>query len=303
MNLYHKYRPSSLEEIIGNENIISSISDMLSNIEKCPHAFLITGQTGCGKTTIGRIIASKLNCIGSDFRELDSADFRGIDTIREIRRQSQYKPLESPCRVWLMDECHKLTNDAQNALLKILEDTPSHIYFVLCTTDPQNLLTTIKGRCIQFQVNPLNDKQMFRLLRKVVKVEEENIQKDVYDQIIMDSFGHPRDALQILEIVLRTEPEKRLSAAKKQAEQQSQSIELCRSLLTPGNWKKTMNILNGLKDQDAESIRRHVLGYCQSVLLKEDNVRAGLIIEEFREPFYNIGFPGLVYACYSVVKS
>lgn len=301
-SLYLKYRPTELHQIIGNEAVVASLEGMLSMVETCPHAFLLTGETGCGKTTIGRIIASRLGCVGSDFREVDSADFRGIDTVREIRKQSMFRPVESSVRVWLIDECHKMTNDAQNALLKILEDTPKHVYFILCTTEPQKLLSTIKGRCSQFQVKPLNEMEMFKLLRSVVKEENETLHKPVYEQIIQDSFGHPRNALQILDQVLRVEPDKRLDAAKKSAEEQSESIELCRALLGNKSWSTIAGILSGLKDQEPESIRRHVLGYCQAVLLKSSNDRAAVIIESFWEPFYNIGFPGLVFACYSSIK-
>ena len=303
MSLYLKYRPSELEDVRGNDSQVSSLSGMLEKPESCPHSFLLHGPTGCGKTTIARIIAQRLGCVDGDLVEMDTADFRGIDTIREIRKQSQYRPLNSPCRVWILDECHKLTGDAQNALLKILEDTPKHVYFILCTTEPQKLLPTIKGRCSQFQVKPLSDSCMLRLLRHVVKAEEESLVKTVYEQIVQDSLGHPRNALQILDQVLRTDPDKRLEVAKRTAEEQSLSIELCRALLNGNNWSKVSTILNGLKDQEAESIRRHVLGYAQAVLLKSTNDRAAAIIEEFWEPLYNIGFPGLVFACYSVVKN
>jgi DNA polymerase III subunit gamma/tau len=291
-----------LDQIFGNSEVVLALSDMLADPEKCPHSFLLTGPTGCGKTTIGRIIAERLGSRGNDFREIDSADFRGIDTVREIRKQSLYAPLESDCRVWLVDECHKMTNDAQNALLKILEDTPSHVYFILATTDPQKLLPTIKGRCSPFQVNPLNDAQMMKLLLQVVRDEGESLAKAVCEQIIQDSFGHPRNALQILDQVLRVDPEKRLETAKRSAQEQSESIELCRALLARKSWGEIRGILSGLKDQEAESIRRHVLGYAQAVLLKSDNTQAAMIIESFWEPFYDIGFPGLVFACYSSIK-
>ena len=132
MSLYLQYRPIELSQLKGNADIVATLEGMLDNRTSCPHAFLLHGPTGCGKTTIGRIIASSLGCKDSDFTEVDSADFRGIDTIREIRKSSQFMPTHGDVRVWLIDECHKMTNDAQNALLKILEDTPTHIYFVLC---------------------------------------------------------------------------------------------------------------------------------------------------------------------------
>jgi DNA polymerase-3 subunit gamma/tau len=300
MSLYLKYRPATLEDVRGNDDIVQTLEKMLTNIKTCPHSFLLYGPTGCGKTTIGRIISTRLGCQGSDFREVDSADFRGIDTIREIRRNSSFMPIQGACRVWIIDECHKMTNDAQNALLKILEDTPKHIYFILCTTDPQKLLPTIKGRCIQLQVKPLNDNQMKALLRSVVREENAVLSKEIYEQITQDSQGHARDALQILEKVLTAPEERQLEIAKQTAEQQSQVIELCRALLSNSGWKKIATILSGLKDQEPESIRRAVLGYCQAVLLKpEDNFLAGAILEEFLTPFYDSGAPQLTYACYS----
>jgi DNA polymerase-3 subunit gamma/tau len=202
-----------------------------------------------------------------------------------------------------LDECHKLSNDAQNALLKALEDTPRHVFYILCTTDPQKLIPTIKGRCSQFKMNPLSDKDMFRLLRQVVKGEEESLQKQIYDQIVQDSQGRPRNALQILGQVLAVPEEKRLETAKRSAEIQSQVIELCRALVSNSGWKKITNILSNLQDQDAESVRRAVIGYCSSILLKEENTTAAKIMEAFIEtPYGNLGFPQLVFCCYCSIQ-
>jgi DNA polymerase-3 subunit gamma/tau len=304
MSLYLKYRPDSFEAIKGNAEMLPVLENMLTNVKKCPHVFLLTGPKGCGKTTIARIIADKLQCKGSDFRELNNSDQRGIETARDIIKQSQFKAIESPCRIWLIDECHKMTSDAQNALLKIMEDTPQHIYFIFCTTDPQKLIDPFKDRCQTFQVKPLNDMQLFGLLRRIVKEEDETLEKEVFEQIIQDSLGHPRAAIQILEQVLNASAESRLTIAKKAATEQSQSIELCRALLKPGvSWKEISLILQGLTEQEPEEIRRHILGYCQSILLKGENGRAALIIETLWESLFYIGRPGLVYCLYSIVKN
>lgn len=303
--LYLKYRPNSLDEIIGNEEIVQLLKEQLSKNSKqpIPHSLLFHGPTGCGKTTLGRIVAHELGAKGNDIREIDSADFRGIDTIRDIRKQSTYKPLEGPCRVWILDECHKMTGDAQTALLKALEDTPNHIYYILCTTEPQKLLPTIRGRCSQYQVQPLTEKNMKKLLRRVVKAEKESLSKEIYDQIIQDSFGHPRNALQILAQVLSVREEDRMKVAKKTAETQSKTIELCRALTSGWEpWHKIATILKGLKDEDPEQIRRAILGYCQAILLgNSPSPFIARIMEEFIEPFYNTGFPGLTLACYSAL--
>ena len=207
----------------------------------------------------------------------------------------------------LVHNCQKITSDAQNALLKILEDTPTHVYFILCTTDPQSLLPTIKGRCSQFQTKVLTEEEMEELLIKVAEAEGEpdfgNKHGEVLTQIIQDSQGHPRNALQILEQVLNTPVKRRLAIAQQAAIEQSESIALCRALIKGEPWNKVKVILQGLKGQDAEGIRRVVIGYAQSVLLSSDNERAALILEEFLEPTYNAGFPRIVYASYSVTKN
>jgi len=304
MALYHRYRPTSIDGILGNRDTLDILKEILHREGGIPQAFLLHGPTGCGKTTLARIIAGELGARGSDFREVDSADFRGIDTIRDIRRQSNFVALESPRKVWLIDECHQLSKDAQNALLKGLEDPPAHVHYILATTDPQKLISTIRGRCAQYELKPLSDRVMFKLLRKVVRGEGESIEEEVYEQIIMDSQGLPRNALQILEQVLTVTADKRLQTAKRQAEIQTQSIELCRALMKKQGWVKVRGILSDLKEngQDPENIRRQVLGYCQAVLLKDSNLLAGRIMEEFIDPFYGSGFPGLVFACYSVVE-
>jgi len=300
MTLYLKYRPQSLSEIVGNGDLVEGLTAALAKKDH-PKSYLLHGPTGCGKTTIGRIIANEVCCKGADYREIDSADFRGIDSIRDIRKQSQFMPLEGPVKVWLLDECHALSRDAQNALLKALEDTPRHVYYILCTTDPQKLLPTIRGRCSQFKVEQLKQGEMRKLLMRVVKAENEKLLKPVYEAIIESAQGHPRNALQILDQVLSTEPDARMRVAEKAQEESVQAIELCRAIIGGEGWKKVSNILTELKDQDAEGIRRLVLGYCAAVLLKGENAQAGLIMEEFREPMYDIGFPGVVLACYSVV--
>src|SRR5690606_13215116 len=134
-------------------------------------------------------------------------------------------------RAWIIDECHKLTNDAQNAILKLLEDAPQGAYFILCTTEPEKLIKTVKGRCVVLDVKVLNEHQIQKLLKRVCRVEGKKISIEVYEQIYQDSFGHPRNALQILEKVLNVSEEKQIEIAKSSAAEQTESIQLCRALI------------------------------------------------------------------------
>jgi DNA polymerase-3 subunit gamma/tau len=302
MSLYNKYRPTTFDQVRGNTQLVSTLQGMLKDKKTFPHTILFHGGTGCGKTTLARIIATELGCSGEDYQEINSANFRGIDTVRDLISKCMFKPLEGDVRVYVLDEIHKMTGEAQNALLKPLEDTPQHVYFILCTTEPHKLLDTIRGRCSQFQVNPLGDNQMYSLLRRIARDEGQELEREIYDQIIQDSVGHPRNAIQILEQVLRAPVDQRLEIARQAAVEQSQVIELCRALLSGEKWDKVKDILTGLKTMEAEDIRRVVLGYCQAVLLKSKNDRAAFILESFWEPTYNIGFPGIVYCCYKIIN-
>lgn len=301
MSLYQKHRPTTLENFFGNSEIKVTLRGMFKKNE-IPHTLLFHGPTGTGKTSLARIVANKLECSENNIVEIDTAQFRGIDTVRDLRKNIQYNPLDGGVRVYILDEIHKATGDAQNALLKILEDTPAHVYFILCTTDPQSLLPTIKGRCSQFQTKVLTEEEMEELLIKVSEAEGDSITKEIIEQIIQDSQGHPRNALQILEQVLRTPVKRRMAIAQQAAIEQSESIALCRALIKGEPWNKVKVILQGLKTQEAESVRRVVLGYASSVLLSSDNERAGLILECFQEPTYNMGFPQIVFNSYQVVK-
>lgn len=304
MSLYNKYRPSELSEFFGNESIVSKVESVLSRPQQeIPHVWLFTGPPGTGKTTLARIVAKRLGCSDFDMQELDMADLRGIDSVRDIRRQMGLAPLQGSCRVWILDELHRATGDALSAMLKMLEDTPSHVYFMLATTDPQRLLKAILSRCMEFQVGPLQEEQLVRLLRTVVRKEGKQVPLDILKSIALNSLGHPRNALVLLDSVIDLAPEQRQKAIEREAVQQNQVIDLCRMLIRGTKWKDLSKILNGLKDQDPEGTRRAVLGYCSSVLLNEDSPRAFLVMDAFKTPTYDIGWPGIVLAAYEAVQS
>ena len=197
--------------------------------------------------------------------------------------------------------CHALSRDAMNALLKALEDPQPHVYYILATTEPQKLIPTIRGRCSIFPVSLLDDGDMMKLLRRVVKAEEASINKNLYYKIIEKSQGHPRNALQILESVLSVSDEQRETILKEMAATEIDAIELCRALIKGAGWKMVSGLLTKLKKEEPESIRRMILAYCTTILLKKENIVAASIMEAMLEPFYNTNFPGLVFACFSVV--
>lgn len=301
MTLQIDYRPQTLDDVIGNKETVVSLKTNLLRKDP-PHAMLFTGATGTGKTTLARIAARMLGCLQRDFCELNASDFRGIDTIRDICHQMKYKPIFSKNKAWLLDECHKLTLDAQEALLKALEDTPKHVYFLLATTNPEKLKPTLKRRCTPFELELLSIKTIGKYLNKVVHQEKKNVPVDVLKQIAQDSLGSLGIAMMILDKILYLNKEDMLQAAKRTAEQQNEVIELCRALMSKRNWKIVSNVLKGIQ-QEPESVRRAVLGYFTAVILNGDNPRAYLIMSCFQNNYFNAGKPGLVMSCYEAVST
>lgn len=301
--LHIDYRPKTLKEMEGNRSTIEALQAILSREKDLPHAFLFHGGSGCGKTTLGRIVANELGCAPADMREVDVADFRGIDTIRDIRQQARLKPMAGPVRVWILDECHKLTGDAQNALLKILEDTPPHVFFILCTTDPEKLLKTIRSRCMAFSVGPLSERQTIRLLQRIVQAEGvENFPEEAYKQLHAASQGHPRRAVVELDRIIDLDPKSVLKAIEQTSKDEALGVDLCRALLKREKWEKVAAVLRGLQDQEEESLRRLVLKWMNTVLLKEDNQQAAHVIECFKGNFFDCGKAGLTQAAYDAVS-
>ena len=303
MPLHLTHRPKSLEQFQGNRTTVQSLGTILKRESDRPHAFLFTGNSGCGKTTLGRIVASSLGCAEVDLKEVDSADFRGIDSIREIRSQSRLKPMAGDVRVWLLDEVHKLTNDAQNALLKILEDTPAHVYFILCTTDPEKLLKTVKSRCMEFQVAPLSDREMVKHLKNIISLEDvKDFPEEAYQALYESSFGHVRAAMVMLDKIIDLPPRSILKSIEKAASEESVVFNLCKLLLKKASWKEVGTLLQNLPEgTEEEGVRRLVLKYMTTVLMKENNVQAAITIEAFKEPFFNSGKAGFVLACYDSI--
>ena len=308
MSLDTRVRPTTLQQMAGNKNTIAAVESLFARRENFPHAILITGPTGAGKTTLGRIIVSMLGVQPDDYEEIDSAQFNGIDTVRELKNKMRFMPRhpESQARAFLLDEIHCLgqggaseKNMPQNAMLKILEDAPPHVYFILCTTDPHRLLKTLRGRCTALEVACLDYETMSGLVKRVARREKVKISDSILESIVEKAEGHPRNAMKLLEKVIGLTEDQAQAVIDEEQRLQSEGIELCRELLSSKpSWPKIGKILTGLKDQEEEGIRRLVMGYCNTILLKGDNLNAFIVMDEFSEPFYNTGKPGLTLACY-----
>jgi DNA polymerase-3 subunit gamma/tau len=209
MPLHIDYRPKELKDVIGNRETIASIESILRRKKDWPHTWLFQGNKGCGKTTLARIVAKRLGIADNDLQELNIANMRGIDSAREIQERMRYKGLgDSGARGWILDEVHMGTKEFFNAMLKPLEDTPPHVYFFLCTTDPQKLPKTIIDRCeaANYKVETLSAKQLMPLLCSVIEKEGMDVPTDVLAQICQDAGGSARAALGMLDKIIDMDP-------------------------------------------------------------------------------------------------
>ena len=270
MPLHTDRRPDGFKDFLGNDRTIKALKTKLEskNPSKC---YLITGPSGCGKTTLGRIIARTVKALGKkenpenarNYHELDSADFRGIDTIRDIRKNMGFAPLGGgKTRLWLLDEVHQLTSQAQEALLKALEQPPAHVYFVLATTEPNKLKDTLKRRCIHFKVSPMSEDVMVDFLSSIIEDEGKTVPKKVLEVIAEESQGSPGKALTILDKIIDLPKKEMKLEIESTAKQFNQAIDLCRAIIKKDKWKNIASILNGLKTENPEGLRIMILRYC-----------------------------------------
>jgi len=297
--LYKKHRPKTLRAVIGAQETTAALENMLAR-GTLPHTLLFHGPSGCGKTTLARILKTMLKCSDMDFREMNCSDFRGIDTIRDIARLMHLSPTGGPVRIWLLDEVHQLSRDGQHAALKILEDTPSHVYFFLCTTDPQKLLKTILTRCCEMPVRLLTHTELTMLVTRVVQREQADVSTDTIEEIVCNAQGSARTALVLLDKVLNLPEADRAEAIQQKLAEDNKAIELCRALLQKKDWRGVCSILQNMTE-DPESVRWSVLGYARAVLLKKKDVQAYNVILAFQDHFYDSKQAGLLRACFEAV--
>jgi DNA polymerase-3 subunit gamma/tau len=293
MELYRKYRPSTFAEIVGNEMALKTIRQELKHGS---HVFLMTGPAGTGKTTIARIMASYLKAGPMSIYEINSAENRGIDSAREIMEKMRYNPSDGESMVWILDEFHQQTKPAQEAFLKPLEETPSHVYFFICTTNPEKLITPLKSRCSLIVMKPLLPEEMEQLITRTAEAEKIEISENVIVRIIEIANGGSRKALKLLGKVLYLDNDKeRLRALRdvSNEDEAKETIDFCRALYSGKNWSTVSSLLQKMDLTEPESIRYAVLGYGNAILMKGMNNKVLKIMEAFSMDTYTTGKFGL----------
>ena len=217
-SLYRTYRPHSFETVVGQRHIIQTLQNALKT-NKMSHAYLFCGPRGTGKTTVAKLVAKSVNCLNPDKApcnecehcrtiqngthpdviEIDAASNNGVDEIRDLIEKVKYAPIQAKYKVYIIDEVHMLSQGAFNALLKTLEEPPSHVIFILATTEPHKVLPTIISRCQRYDFVRVNRRDIQMRIEEVLKSEKINYEPEATRLISQLADGGVRDALSILE--------------------------------------------------------------------------------------------------------
>ena len=220
--LYRKYRPKSFDEVIGQEHITKALANQVA-LGKISHAYLFTGSRGIGKTSIARIFARAVNCENNkngspcgeceackrlenqndiNIVEIDAASNNRVDDVRELREKVKFLPVGTKYKVYIIDEVHMLTDSAFNALLKTLEEPPSHVIFILATTEAHKLPATILSRCVRFDFHLVGIDELTKLLENILDKEGISYDSKALRLIAIAGEGSVRDTLSIADCVV-----------------------------------------------------------------------------------------------------
>lgn len=291
-------RPTSFKQVVGQEAAVRQLVALAKGPEGIPHCLLFIGPSGCGKTTLARIVRNKLQCSDMDFAEINAADNRGIEMVRGIQGRVGLAPIDGESRVWLIDEAHQLTADAQGAFLKLLEEPPGHVYFMLATTHPEKLRAAIRTRCTEIVVRAIPEADLAALVRRVAGERDVVLHQEVVEKLAEVADGCARKALVFLQQVIGIDDMKvQLEVLEKQ-DAKVAAFSIAQAIMAKAPWSKISVMLRDCSE-DPESIRWMMLSYFTKVALgNKGSERAVAIMEEFQYNYFDTKKAGLVMSCY-----
>ncbi len=283
--LYQDVRPKKLEDFIGHKSLKSSLQGLLKQDKKdTPHTFLFSGDSGCGKTTLARILSSEFGCIDQNIFEYNAANTRGIDSIRDLTDKVAILPMGGTAKAYILDESHQLTKAAQQSLLKVIEDVPEHVYFFFCTTNPENLIKTIRNRCAEYTVGKLRKNDIRLLIVNALAEKDYQLDSDLIEVLMEMSDGTPRSTLVSLEKVLTIEDvDEAIELLITGSENDSSVMDLAGLILIESKKRKgkfsiAIELLDELQEAP-ERIRMSLLGILWSRIITTDQSETDYILQ------------------------
>ena len=251
------------------------------------------------------MIAKDVGCKRDDITEIDGATNTGIDAMREVISRLNYRSMTGRARVIIIDEVHSISKPAWESILKTLEESPSDVYWILCTTQPGKVPKTVWTRCVRFELKPIDDSLLFNLLNTISTHEDINVKDSVIEEIVEAANGSARQAINFLAMCDGVKDTEEIKHLIQNIGESPEAIELCRHMFkiasgNKGTWKAIANLIKEIKDPP-ETTRIIMLAYMSSVMLGGHAEKAGAalgVLEEFSEPFLEReGRAPLVAAC------
>lgn len=298
-----KFRPKSFKAFIGNENTKRTLKGFLEDPGSFPSLILLQGPSGCGKTTLSRITGRTLCSSENDFIQLNISNTRGIGDARGIIEMVGMTSLGGGFTVIVLNECHLATTEFQNAMLEVLEEPPPSIAFIMCTTEPEKLILTVRNRATILPVRKLSLSELEGLAKKVVRRSDMNLPKPrIFSKLLMASQGSPRQMLVILNAIRNMKRDEINDYLEGNfAEDNAQISEICQALLQQRSYKEIMLLVDKLKIP-VDDARRGINNYMGKVLQNKPNPIAAKTINNLFDSLWPVGKAGLIVSIYNIIK-
>lgn len=288
--LYRKYRPDTFDSVYGQKHAVIQLKKIVER--RSVQCFLLRGPSGVGKTTLARITAHTLGC-GDAIREIPAAVFTGVDDMREVQELLQYQPFgENKARALIVDECHRLSNNAWDSILKATEEPPPGVYWFFCTTQADKMPKTMRTRVVDIKLREIDRDTLTDLIDEICRQEDIELANGVLDLVVREGNGSPRQALVNLELCRDVESRRAAAEILDTAVEDDNTLVLCRMLAQDNaDWQTLMKQVEKLNGSSPEGVRIIIANYMASAARRSKTPREAAfflnILESFAHSYGN----------------